>query len=153
MSLASPTRPSSGLTLAQAPVSEALRAALVAAGLPVDDLNEPGRVWFAARREGRIIGHAGLEPYGKAALLRSVVLVEGERGRGWGRMLVDAICAEAAGRGIATLFLLTTTAEPFFARLGFARIDRAEVPSDIAASREFTTLCPATAAVMRKTLA
>lgn len=151
MSLA--TRPSSGLTLAQAPVSEALRSALAAAGLPVDDLNEPGRLWFAARRDGRIIGHAGLEPYGKAALLRSVVLVDGERGRGWGRMLVEAVCAEAAGRGIATLYLLTTTAEAFFAHIGFARIARAEVPADVAASREFSTLCPASAVVMRKTLA
>jgi N-acetylglutamate synthase-like GNAT family acetyltransferase len=152
MTLAAATRPNSGLTLTQAPVSDALRAALRAAELPVDDLNEPGRLWFAARRDGRMIGHVGLEPYGQAALLRSVVLVPGERGRGWGRMLVDAICAEATQRGVATLYLLTTSSEPFFARLGFVRIDRADVPPDVASSRQFATLCPETAVVMRKTL-
>jgi arsenate reductase/amino-acid N-acetyltransferase len=144
--------PDSGLTLSEAPVSEQLRAALAAEQLPIDDLDDPGRIWFAARRDGRIVAHAGLEPYGDFALLRSVVVVHGEKGRGYGKALVAALCAEAARRGIRTLFLLTSSAEPFFARLGFARVSRADVPSDVAASREFASLCPSTAIVMRKPL-
>jgi N-acetylglutamate synthase-like GNAT family acetyltransferase len=142
----------SGLTLSEAPASGDLRAALAAAHLPTDDLDDPDRVWFVARRGGRIVAHAGLEPYGDIALLRSVVVMHGEQGRGYGSALVAALCAEATRRGIRTLFLLTTSADPFFARLGFARIARADVPPAVAASREFASLCPGTAQVMRKSL-
>jgi amino-acid N-acetyltransferase len=50
------------------------------------------------------------------------------------------------------LFLLTTTAEDYFARLEFERVTRAEVPPGVANSLEFTSACPASAAVLRRTL-
>jgi amino-acid N-acetyltransferase len=50
------------------------------------------------------------------------------------------------------VFLLTTTAEQFFPRLGFEPISRADVPESVQASVEFQSACPASATVMRKQL-
>ena len=50
------------------------------------------------------------------------------------------------------LYLLTTTAEQFFPKFGFERIARADVPATVQASVEFTSACPTSATVMRKTL-
>jgi amino-acid N-acetyltransferase len=47
---------------------------------------------------------------------------------------------------------LTTTAEHFFPKFGFERIARADVPSSVQRSVEFTSVCPASATVMRKPL-
>jgi len=48
------------------------------------------------------------------------------------------------------LYLLTTTAQAFSAKLGFAASERSEVPSAIAATAQFRSLCPSTAACMVK---
>ena len=59
---------------------------------------------------------------------------------------------EAAGRGVRALYLLTTTAEHFFPKLGFLRTERGSVPEEIAATHEFQTMCPDSAVVMVKRL-
>ena len=51
------------------------------------------------------------------------------------------------------MWLLTTTAAPFFARLGFATMERASAPQALQASREFAAACPAGATCMRLDLA
>jgi amino-acid N-acetyltransferase len=50
------------------------------------------------------------------------------------------------------LVLLTQTAEPFFARLGYSVVDRVYVPDEVKASAEFRSLCPAAATCMTKSL-
>ena len=55
--------------------------------------------------------------------------------------------------GIRDAYLLTTTAAPFFSRYGYQAADRATAPDAIAASREFASLCPASAAYMTRTVA
>ena len=47
---------------------------------------------------------------------------------------------------------LTTTAERFFPKFGFEGIARSDVPPSVQASIEFTSACPSSAMVMRKTL-
>lgn len=44
-----------------------LRAALQAAELPIDDLEQTGRVFFRFADQGRIVGFGGMEPYGDCA--------------------------------------------------------------------------------------
>jgi len=128
-----------------------LAALLRAGGLPVDDLGDPGRVFFRLRAaDGAVAGYVGLELHGREALLRSLVVDPRSRGKGHGTRLVEQAARRAAGLGIRDLYLLTTTAEDFFAARGFARIDRSAVPQSIAASREFASLCPASATVMRR---
>jgi N-acetylglutamate synthase-like GNAT family acetyltransferase len=129
-----------------------IAAALAAEGLPSADL--PGRVLLFVFREpgGGTIGFAGLEPFGAAALLRSLVVLPPARARAQGSAIVAWMAEEAQRRGIGEIFLLTTTAAPFFEKLGFHRITRDTVPSSIAASPEFTTLCPNDAVAMARRL-
>jgi amino-acid N-acetyltransferase len=126
--------------------------ALAAEGLPRADL--PGRTLLFVFREpgGGTIGFAGLEPFGEAALLRSLVVLPPARARAQGSAIVAWMADEARRRGIGEIFLLTTTAAPFFEKLGFRRIARDAVPPSVAKSPEFTTLCPESAVAMARRL-
>ena len=127
-------------------------ALLQKAELPAAGVVDTFRDFFVAEREGRLIGAAGLEIYGASALLRSVVVQDDWRGSGVGRSLIDLALGEAKARGIEDVFLLTTTAEHYFPRFGFACISRDTVAGEIRASPEFQGACPASAVVMRKRL-
>jgi amino-acid N-acetyltransferase len=59
---------------------------------------------------------------------------------------------EGESRGLRALYLLTTTAEHYFPRFGFTRVDRSAVPADIRATEEFRSACPASATVMARPL-
>ena len=130
----------------------ALSAALSDADLPTDDLGNPAIDIFALRKADELIGFVGLEGTGTDRLLRSLVVLPGARSTGGGKHLVAALEDFARDDGCARLHLLTTTAEAFFAKLGYARADRASAPSSISGSAEFTSLCPASAAYMMKAL-
>lgn len=108
--------------------------------------------YVVARRGGQIVGVAALEIHERAGLLRSVAVAPGERGRGTGIALVADRLAMAWANGLASIYLLTTTAAPLFRRFGFAAADRAGAPAALVASPEFAALCPASAACMRLTL-
>jgi protein-tyrosine-phosphatase len=54
---------------------------------------------------------------------------------------------------VRTLYLLTTTAEPFFAKHGYARAAREAAPAAIRATREFSGICPSSSAFMSRDLA
>lgn len=127
---------------------------LEASGLPLAGVAEALDEFLVAREGGRLTGAIGLELYGSAALLRSAAVDPAARGRRVGAMLVDRLLAEAGGRGIRDLYLLTTTAERWFPRFGFEPISRSEVPEAIRNSVEFREACPASAIVMvRRTTA
>lgn len=121
-------------------------------GLPVDGADAMGDAVVVARRDGRIVGAAGLELYADGALLRSVVVDAKAQGQGLGQRLTEAALALAAARDEPAVFLLTTTAEHFFPRFGFERIEREAVPESVRQSVEFRSACPASAIVMRKQL-
>jgi amino-acid N-acetyltransferase len=99
-----------------------------------------------------LVGVAGLEVCGTDALLRSVAVAAEWRDAGVGRDLVHRLVDVAESRNLNALYLLTLTAERYFPRFGFERIERAAVPSAVAQTDEFTTACPATATVMMKPL-
>jgi amino-acid N-acetyltransferase len=94
------------------------------------------------------VGVAGLEIHGSDAILRSVAVDESRRGLGIGARLTDAIIRAAKSRGLANLYLLTTTADDYFPRHGFRTIPRAEASADVRQSIEFREACPASATVM-----
>ncbi|TNC67249.1 GNAT family N-acetyltransferase [Rubellimicrobium roseum] len=127
--------------------------ALAAEGLPTDDLTEPGRIFVRVRLDDRPIGYGGYEVFGEDALLRSLVVLPGLRGRGLGRQVTEAVLREAAGAGARRAWLLTTTAAPFFERLGFVGIARADAPESIRSTRQAASLCPSSAALMTRSLA
>ena len=86
------------------------------------------------------------------ALLRSVAVDPREQGQGLGHRLTDAAIDLARTAGAPNIYLLTTTAEGFFPKFGFERIARADVPAGVRTSVEFTSVCPSSATVMRKSL-
>ncbi|MFD2570650.1 GNAT family N-acetyltransferase [Spirosoma soli] len=77
-------------------------------------------------------------------MLRSVAVQVDYRHQHVGQQLLTAV----QQRGIQRLFLITTTADHYFGRLGFERIERNLVPDTISATRQFSGLCPASAVVM-----
>ena len=131
----------------------AVRALLVAAGLPVADLTATPLADFWGCRAGEnLAGVIGLEPYGAVALLRSLAVAPAWQGRGLGSALLAHAERAARQRGIAALYLLTTTAEAFFTQRGYVRIPREVAPPVLHATAEFAALCPASAACLTKTL-
>jgi N-acetylglutamate synthase-like GNAT family acetyltransferase len=58
---------------------------------------------------------------------------------------LDAALHLASDLRAPFVYLLTTTTAGYFPRFGFARIARAEVPSSVQESVEFTAACPASA--------
>jgi amino-acid N-acetyltransferase len=128
--------------------ADAIVALVTGAGLPAEGVREQAGDYFVVMRDARIVGCCGLELYGDDALLRSVAVGEGERGRGTGARLVEHALSMAKAMGVRSVTLLTTTAEGYFPRFGFRRIDRDEVPAPVRESDEFRTLCPSTAVVM-----
>lgn len=131
----------------------AVEALLSAGGLPVSDLHSSKNVLFFGCSSGdTLAGIVGLEVYGSSALLRSLAVLESGRRAGLGTALVAYAEQQAMARGIDTLYLLTNTAENFFAGRGYARAERDLAPAAIAATREFAELCPSSAAFMLKRL-
>ena len=107
----------------------------------------------AVRSDATIAGVAGLEFHDTHALLRSVAVSLSDRGRGIGAALVADRLHAARERGVSDVTLLTTTAVPYFQRLGFAPIGRDKLPAAIRASVEFTSACPESAVALTRSIA
>jgi amino-acid N-acetyltransferase len=115
----------------------------------LDGLEEQfGDRYAVAEATGQLVGAEGIEVYDKSGLLRSAVVHPDWRGRGVGDVLTRDRIAWARRTGLERVYLLTTTAESYFPRFGFVRVDRAEAPPEIRESREFAAACPATATLM-----
>ena len=126
----------------------AVESLLTDAQLPLHGMRAAFDVGFVADEGGRIIGAAALECFEEGALLRSVVVDPSVRGRGVGRTLTLAAVEEGRIRKLPAVYLLTTTAERFFPRLGFVATTREDVPRSVQQSVEFQTACPASAMVL-----
>jgi amino-acid N-acetyltransferase len=122
------------------------------ADLPTAGLLPSLPEFLVADDGGSIVGAVGMEVYGKYALLRSAVVAPGKRGTGVGSDLVAALLERARVRGTREVYLLTTSAERYFPRFGFAPIARAQVAEPVHASEEFKGACPDSAVAMRKIL-
>jgi len=106
---------------------------------------------IATDEKGTLLGVAGLEIYGRVALLRSVAVEKDSRRMGHGRALVEAVLRNAKQNGVHTIYLLTETASDSFKHLGFDLVDRKDIDGVVMASLEFTE-CRSTALAMRKTI-
>jgi amino-acid N-acetyltransferase len=115
--------------------------------LPLDGARDHVDGFVVAETEGRVVGVAGLEIHGRAALLRSVAVVEPRAGVG--RALVTRLLADARQHGLDEVALLTTTAAGYFDRFGFASVGWDEVDPALRHSLQFQGACPSTAQAMR----
>lgn len=128
---------------------QAVIALLEAAALPTAGVPRTLDDFLVADTGAGLAGAIGLERYGSAALLRSAVVRPGDQGTGIGAALVRALLDRARNAEVQEIYLLTTTAERWFPRFGFASIAREQVPEAVRASVEFREACPASATVMR----
>ncbi len=136
------------------PSESEVRRLLAEAGLPAEDLAPDALEDFlGCGPEGALTGVVGLEILGTEALLRSLAVARSERGRGYGKMLVAEAERRARARGVERVYLLTTTAAEFFARLGYHEVPRDEAPPSIRVTSEFSVVCPTNSVLMLKVLA
>ena len=127
---------------------------LAVAGLPDGGLEDQFPAAYAVLEDGgRPVGLAGLERYGRWGLLRSVAVAPEGRGTGAGAALVSDRLARGRADGLEAVYLLTTTADRWFPRFGFAPVARAALPAELAGSPEVGGLCPDSAVVLRLALA
>jgi amino-acid N-acetyltransferase len=108
--------------------------------------------FILAKSAKRIIGAVGVEIYDGLGYLRRLVVQPEFRGKGIGGGLCSRAVAHAHLRNVNELFLLTTTAQRFFAKLGFQKVDRRFVPAPIKSSDDYRTLCPVTTVCMKMDL-
>jgi len=127
---------------------------LAQADLPIADLtSEKCQNFLVAKTEdGLISGVVGMEVYQAKGLLRSFAVKMGSQSRGLGRQLLGALEKKVVQRGVSTLYLLTTTAESYFPRFGYKKMDKAFAPQVIKKTHEFNSMCPESAVCMYKKL-
>ncbi len=130
----------------------AVLALLRDADLPLEGVAEHFGQFLVARVNEQVVGAAGLELYGEAALLRSVVVHSEWRGRRLGERLTEAALARARVKGIREVYLFTKTAAGFFPRFGFQPIPREAINPAVRASIQFQTCCTANEVSMALTL-
>jgi amino-acid N-acetyltransferase len=94
---------------------------LTAEWLPPFQIAEFLETFWVLEGDGRVLGGAGLEVYGPAGVIRSVVVHPSVRGQGLGDLLSRAAIAEASERGVERLYLFTGDKAPFWSRFGFER--------------------------------
>ena len=135
------------------PPLESAVAMLANARLPTEDLTEAHcDHFFCVGPASRPTGLVGLELLGDVGLLRSLVVTAEKRGQGEGTALLAFAEHYARDRGVRQLYLLTSTAEAFFAKHGYLRVARDAAPPAIRATREFAGICPTSSAFMIRQL-
>jgi amino-acid N-acetyltransferase len=124
----------------------AITALLAACELPQADIAPHLTNFLVAHAGGVLVGTIGTEVHGADALLRSLAVAPATRSHGLGRRLVQQL--RVSRPSVRRWWLLTATAETFFAELRFGRVERRLAPLAIAATEEFRTLSPASAVCM-----
>lgn len=117
--------------------------------LPTADLDEALPSLFVCESADGVVGVGGLEVEGRIGLLRSLAVEAPVRGQGYGTAICDRLLERARDEDLDAVYLLTTTAEDFFAGRGFEEVEREEVPEPIRGTAEFSDLCPASATCMK----
>lgn len=129
-----------------------LAALLAANDLPHRGLAEGSGEFVAGYVDGDLVCGGGVELYDADAMLRSVVVAESHRSRGYGAALCDRLETLAAEAGATDCYLLTTTAADFFDARGYEPVQRETVPDDVLASPLVAEHCPASATCMHRSL-
>jgi len=126
----------------------AVERLLESAQLPLAGVADHFANFLVAVSASGIVGAAGLERYGEFALLRSCVVAEASRGRGIGVLLTMRLLEGALSSGVRRVYLVTTTAQAWFERLGFKVVPREQALADVGGSAELKGACPDTATCM-----
>ncbi len=119
-----------------------VEALLRSCSLPAGGIRSQAVQFHVSRDKGGLLGCAGVEAFGgSVGLLRGLAVAERARRSGLADLLVSALVADVRLRGIDTLVVGTTVAAGYFSRLGFTPVDRAAIPLELLASRDFANTC------------
>ena len=125
-----------------------LEALLRANQLPADDCAEQAHRFCAIYKGDQLTAAGAIETAEQYGLLRSVVVLEDCRGTGLARDITAHLLQRARDEGRLAIYLLTETAEAYFAALGFALVARTDAPLALTRTRQFSSLCPGSACCM-----
>lgn len=117
--------------------------------LPYQDIKTTGKEFFLAFDNSILVGIVGLEQFNSIGLLRSMIIKEEYRNKGYGKQICSLLMNYAKTQGIKELYLLTTTAKDFFEKIDFTLIERNSAPYAIKNTTEFLCLCPTSAICMK----
>jgi len=130
-----------------------IRQLLILCDLPQEDITpEYLRHFFVVKEEAQVFAVVGVEVLVPFGFLRSLAVNPRYRCLGFASQLTEKAEEYAASLKIEALYLLTMTAEGFFAKRGYQRVERNSVPSPVRGTVEFKSLCPVSAVVMVKYL-
>lgn len=127
-----------------------IKSVLKSNELPYEDLETSNVELFLTYENSDFVGVIGLEKFDDAGLLRSMAIAENFRNKGYGKKVCQKLTDYSENIGIKELYLLTCTAEDFFAKIGFEVISREDIPDSIKTTKEFSSLCPCSAICMKR---
>ena len=131
---------------------EDIIALLSSEKLPASDLPASLKNFLVVIENDELVGVIGLETYGNYGLLRSLAVRPDSRNQNIAGKLVREIENLATAEGLKAIFLLTETASDYFLSKGYHAIARAEMPTEVQQSSEFSHVCPQSAIAMKKDL-
>jgi amino-acid N-acetyltransferase len=118
----------------------AIEDLLKAEWLPPMSIEEFIDSFWVLESEDGVVGCAGIEIYGEAAVLRSVVVAPTLRGTGEGDHLVRTGLEYARDQGAKRVYLFTMHAAPFFARYGFQPVTTDDFEPEVRESWQYIGL-------------
>ncbi len=129
---------------------QAIEALLEGADLPTDGLG--ATELLVLEENGTVMGVVGFEPYGEAALLRSLVVAPKGRGGGLAWALLVRALTVLRARGFTVAYVLTTTVPELLLKHGFTELSRDALPEALGASAQLrgAGACPASARAFTK---
>jgi amino-acid N-acetyltransferase len=139
------------MNITHKPPEADVKKLLASAQLPTIDITpEHLEHFFGVWVDSSLEGVVGLELFGSVALLRSLAVVASKRSSGLGTALLARAEQYAVEKGVRSIFLLTTTAEPYFRKRGYSPLLREAAPEAVQKTAEFTSICPASSEFMVK---
>lgn len=121
-------------------------------GLPFADCREQLENFIGIFDDQRLLAVGATQSQARTALLRSIAVDPESRGQGLAQRMTRHLLESLRARKVTRVYLLTETAETYFAQFGFRSVDRNSVPEFIKATRQFALLCPADTGAMRLVL-
>jgi len=119
--------------------------------LPYEDITSENLHHFRVlKKKRKVIGVVGLQIPRPLALLRSLAIDPSYKNQGLGSQLTQQAEKYGDSLKLQALYLLTTTAEDFFAKRGYEKVLRKAIPNQIQDTAEFRSLCPVSAVCMVK---
>lgn len=94
----------------------------------LSEICENIRDFIVVENEGEIVGCGALHLYGMhLAEVRSITVTNRSKGRGAGRVLIDALLKEAKKQSVTCVCLFTRIPD-FFAKMGFQEVEKEALP-------------------------